>query len=220
MRIGEISWDLRPVSGDAGQGGPANGLAPPSADPTNTVAVTGGNGGNAPFGTGGGRGATISNGGAGPAVFGISTSGVTVTVLGTVIGGNGGTGITGGSGSSVGLLSNGSANDAIGGATSGALNLTQTSIGGNGGGATGTGGAGGNASSVLNGDNSFGASSYGSIRMQRAEKAEQDQEVFPLAVVQPQASSLLVRSPEAASQVLPQQQAGSSEGFVETVLTR
>jgi hypothetical protein len=59
-----------------------------------------------------------------------------------------------------------------------------------------------------------------SIRMQRAEEAEQDQEVFPLAVVQPQASSLLVRSPEAASQVLPQQRAGSSEGFVDPVLTR
>ena len=85
MRIGEISWDLRPVSGDAGQGGPANWFAPPNADPTNTVTVTGGNGGHAPFGTGGsGGGATISNGGAGPAVFGISTSGSTVTVLGTV----------------------------------------------------------------------------------------------------------------------------------------
>ncbi len=111
---------------------------------------TGGNGG----------GATLSSGGLGPAVFGISITGGTVTVSGTAIGGNGGSGLYGGNGASVSLFSNGGANDAIGGATSGTLNLTQTAIGGNGGSGIQRRTASGNASSTLIGTNPFGALSY------------------------------------------------------------
>ena len=86
-------------------------------------------------GAGNGGSATLSSGGLGPAVFGSSATGGTVTVSGTAIGGNGGpTAMSGGgSGASVSLISNGGVNDAIGGATSGTLNLTQTAIGGDGG---------------------------------------------------------------------------------------
>jgi hypothetical protein len=79
----------------------------------------------------------VSSGGLGPAVFGSSSSGGTVSVSGTAIGGNGGSTALGpgisGSGASVSLTSNGGVNDAVGGATSGTLNLTQTAIGGAGG---------------------------------------------------------------------------------------
>jgi hypothetical protein len=101
--------------------------------------------------------ATLSSGGLGPAVFGSSATGGTVTVSGTAIGGSSGGLVFGGA--SVSLISNGGVNDAIGGATRGTLNLTQTAIGGDGflcdfcpGG--------GSASSILIGNNPFGSSTY------------------------------------------------------------
>jgi hypothetical protein len=114
-----------------GNGGTANVQATAIARDQVTISAiaTGGNGGS--FLSFGGS-ATLSSGGLGPAVFGSSATGGTVTVSGTAIGG---------SGASVSLISNGGVNDAIGGATSGTLNLTQTAIGGIGGGSNGTGGS-------------------------------------------------------------------------------
>ena len=115
---------------------------------------------------GNGGSATLSSGGLGPAVFGSSASGGTVTVSGTAIGGTGGVfAFVSGNGAPVSLLSNGGVNDAVGGATSGALNITQTAIGGQGGGVgrilnNTFGGNGGSASSTLIGMNPYGASSY------------------------------------------------------------
>jgi hypothetical protein len=156
-----------PVSigfGFGGSAGSANAQASGIARDQATVSAIarGGNGGS---GVGGGAGgsATLSSGGLGPAVFGSSATGGTVTVSGTAIGGNGGPefGLTGGNGASVSLISNGRVNDAIGGTTSGTLNLTQTAIGGNAGQAfSGHGGDSGNASSILVGTNPFGASTY------------------------------------------------------------
>jgi hypothetical protein len=120
-----------------------------------------GSGGGTGFGrVGDGGSATLSSGGLGPAVFGSSATGGTVTVSGTAIGGRGGSGRFGGFGASVSLITNGGVNDAIGGATSGTLNLTQTAIGGAGGTVSSVfvGGTGGNASSILTGTNPFGSS--------------------------------------------------------------
>jgi hypothetical protein len=150
--------------GIGGNAGSANAQASGIAQQQSSVAAvaTGGNGGS---GVGGGAGgsATLSSGGLGPAVFGSSATGGTVTVFGTAIGGDGGreSGLAGGNGASVSLISNGRVNDAIGGATSGTLNLTQTAIGGNAGQPFSShGGDSGNASSILVGTNPFGASTY------------------------------------------------------------
>jgi hypothetical protein len=108
----------------------------------------------APDGDGNGGSATLSSGGLGPAVFGSSATGGTVTVSGTAIGGNG---VRDADGAGVGLISNGGVRDAVGGATSGTLNLRQTAIGGNG---SSDDGFGGGANSTLIGTNPFGASTY------------------------------------------------------------
>jgi hypothetical protein len=143
-----------------GNGGSANAQASGIARQQVTVSATatGGTGGlgglDGPAGNGGS--ATLSSGGLGPAVFGSSATGGTVTVSGTAIGGNA---PQRASGASVSLISNGGVNDAIGGATSGTLNLTQTAIGGNAG-VSFAGSGGGSATSILIGANPFGASSY------------------------------------------------------------
>ena len=125
-----------------------------------SAGALGGNGANGALAGGGGGSATLSSGGLGPAVFGSSTTGGTVTVEGVARGGNGGGAFRlagpGGNGASVSLFSNGSLTDAIGGGTSGTLNLMQRADGGFG----GPGGSAGNATSTLIGSNPFGASSY------------------------------------------------------------
>jgi hypothetical protein len=138
----------------------ATGIA--SQNVTISAVAQGGNGGNSDSGLLGGNGGSVSfsNGGHGPAVFGMSTGGGTVTVSATGVGGNGGNGGVGnGDGASVNLVSNGGAQDAVGGATTSTLNLTQTAIGGNGG-TTGAFGLAGNASSTLIGVNPYGAQNY------------------------------------------------------------
>jgi hypothetical protein len=122
----------------AGNGGAANAQASGIALQKATVSAIA-IGGNAGVGFGLAGSATLSSGGLGPAVFGSSVNGGTVTVSGTAIGGNGGDSEGGSPGASVTLLSNGGVNDAIGGATSGTLSLTQTAIGGNAGAADGPG---------------------------------------------------------------------------------
>jgi hypothetical protein len=156
-------------SGQGGNGGSANAQASGIARDQATVSATarGGDGGAVglpqPFLAGIPGFATLSRGGLGPAVFGSSATGGTVTVSGTAIGGSErgapafGPGVV--SGKSVSLISNGGVNDAVGGATSGALNLRQTAIGGDGGPCSRCAG-GGSASNTLIGANPFGASTY------------------------------------------------------------
>ena len=163
---GANGGDSESYGGNGGDGGHATAQAVGVASQAATVSAVaqGGNGGNGTVNGGNGGSVSFSNGGLGPAVFGVSTTGGAVTVSATGIGGNGGSGGSGGGvfdgdGASISLVSNGGASDAIGGATTGTLNVTQTAIGGNAG-IGGEGGAGGNASSTLIGANRYSALSY------------------------------------------------------------
>jgi hypothetical protein len=149
-----------PSFSPAGKGGNANAQATGIAaqDVTVSAIARGGNAGHDSGVPNPAGSASLSSGGLGPAVFGSSTNGGTVTVSGTAIAGNASTNGPA-AGVSISLISNGGVNDAIGGATSGTLNLTQTAIGGGGSNGFDT-GVGGNASSTLIGTNPYGSSNY------------------------------------------------------------